>query len=1161
MSSYLDHPGEGYARPFILPRGSSNPKVYVVAEAGGREEAEQELTLVGVSGKLFDRAIVVSSCTKDDFRMWNVVPYRPIDEYERNRTPSDEDILKYSELIKIDIRKKKPKTILLTGKSAMTAFGINMSVGEARTRIFNFEEIPIYVTYHPSYVARNGGENSQSFGVLVSDIKRAYVGQVLQHEINNYKIVDVQEFDYVIEIFKSDEEVILDYEASGLNTYHYDYFIGGMALKGRTSKKCVYVNFYDFWLTPEERVFPEELRERIGKWLLSKHLVVFNLQYECSASLTFFKVYLRNVTDVLMMNRTLGYSGTLKEIATRRLGVNTWNSDVDEYNNHIIELIKRLKPSRKNPRKEWLFIKNGDGVKNIPVPSTIDEVIYWLKLAGSKKELIAEFEAFDKLIKKYINGDRYLKFCMRLFKLLTKRAEIKDLELRFTDIPIEIIAPYAIADADFTDKLKDNLWKEIESLKIERAAEIYNCQAKLGFEMESAGIAWDDELAAVLDKQYDKTAITCLRNLLMVPKFQKILPSPTLSTEEKNVPVAESSQDILKIQTETNVLNLMEFFNPRSTHVTTRERFNNLIVTPRLKFCMLLYEVFKEYQNSKEEAFHNYPVLGSILESIITLTNTDDRVASIDVLVMGSQKLGKTIQNHPENHPDLWRDDKGQKIHPPEIKAFIDFSNWKLSGMNAFVIEDLYNAWWHIAGIDVDNKDTWTDEFKWIYWFRLFKKVMKSHSTYVWGSVGRGTIALIDKKDVHKLHTVRYPGWKEKKSDDQIWIKETNFGVCTASTKRYQSGDHTVPWESELINLRISRFPDGVRVHYDYSQNEVRVLAKISNCKQLLERFEQGIDIHGSIAADVWQKPQKEISKAERRYSKMSTFAIVYGDTYQGFAVKFLSGNLNLAKYIFDNFYGSYPEIRTYIEDQHRFALQHGYVKTFFGDPLRDLGIPREALELSDWQKEEIIKNIYTRKVIFDRDRERDRMIRSLTGKALRNSQNWPIQSTSSTLAGLGAYYINEFIKDNNMTSRVDCFTHDSDDIDAQIADVPKILSVLPRYAVSELVKEFDLPIKTDFEIGVSGDESVELKHSKVDGPLIEAEFHDSKKTALESLEKRLTKYGVKCEISVEEETPNLRSMSELFVSRRAFALAMGEKRLLVSGHMKLDFSDVRRES
>jgi hypothetical protein len=974
--------------------------------------------------------------------------------------------------------------------------------------------------------------------------------------------VAIRNWEKVEKELEDDSEVVLDYEANSLNTYHNSYFIGGIALKGRKSKKCFYVNFYNFWRTPEEWPFPKELRERIGKWLLSKHLVVFNLQYECSASLNFFKVYLRNVTDVMMMNRTLGYSGSLKEIAARRLGATTWNSEVDEYNTRITELINRLKPYRKNPRAEWIFIRNGDPKKNIPIPSTIDEVVNWLTRVGSKKELIIEFESFNKLIKKFYSDEKYTKFCKRFFKLILTRAEAKDLELRFTDIPIEIIAPYAIGDVDFTDRLKDDLWKEIQTMKIERAAEIYNCQAKLGFEMESAGIAWDDELATSLDKKYSETATVCLRNLLMIPKFQKILPSPTLSTKDKDVVfISECSQDILQIQTETDTHNLMKFFNPRSTHIKTRDQFSNLIVTARLRVTMMLYEVFKEYQNSKEEAFNNYPILGPILESIITLERTEDRVSCIDALVKGSGKLGAMIQSHLENSPDLWRDDKGQKIHPPEIETFINFAKWQLPGMSAFVIEDLYNAWWHVAGINVDDRDTWTDEFKWIFWFRMFKKVMKSHSTYVWGNVGRGNIALINRSDVHKLSAVRFPGWKERKSEDQIWIKETQFGVCTAATKRYQSGDHTVPWESELINLRISRFKDGVRVHYDYSQNEVRVLAKISNCKSLLERFEQGIDIHGSIAADVWQKPQNQISKAERRYSKMSTFAIVYGDTFQGFAVKFLSGNLTLAKRIFDNFYGAYPEIRTFIEDQHRFALKHGYVKTFFGDPMRDIGLPREALDLNDWEKEEIIKNIYSRKVTFDRDRERDRVIRQMTGKALRNSQNYPIQSTSSTLAGLGAYYINEFLKDNNMTSRVDCFTHDSDDIDAQIADVPKILSVLPKYAVTELVREFDLPIKTDFEIGISGDESVELKESRVEGPLVEAKFHDSKKTAVESLEKRLSKYGVKCEIKVEEEVPNLRSMSELFVSRRAYALAMGETRMLVSGHMKLDFNNVRRES
>jgi uracil-DNA glycosylase family 4 len=70
-------------------------------------------------------------------------------EGKANRTPTDEEIKFYSIFVIQDIRKIKPRKILLAGASAMSAFGINMPVGAARLQTFNFEGIPTFCTYHP----------------------------------------------------------------------------------------------------------------------------------------------------------------------------------------------------------------------------------------------------------------------------------------------------------------------------------------------------------------------------------------------------------------------------------------------------------------------------------------------------------------------------------------------------------------------------------------------------------------------------------------------------------------------------------------------------------------------------------------------------------------------------------------------------------------------------------------------------------------------------------------------------------------------------------------------------------------------------------------------------------------------------------------------------
>jgi hypothetical protein len=782
-----------------------------------------------------------------------------------------------------------------------------------------------------------------------------------------------------------------------------------------------------------------------------------------------------------------------------------------------------------------------------------------------EKAIQLSLSRINNLAKKYYHGPRYAEFCQRYFKLLLFRSNARDDEIHYTDIPLEIIAPYAIEDVNSTDKIRDHLEKEIKECGLERGAEIYNSLAKLGFEMESAGIAWNDALASGLNDVYQQKAVSSLRSLLMIPRFQNILKSPNSKTGEK---IADCPQDILTIQTATNIKVLSAYFNPRSNHENTRRAFSALVTTGRLQFIVLMHEIFNDYKIDKEECANNFPVLTPILEGILECYRTEEgnekfkitaedvklRIAIVDNQVSKSEMLGNTIQSHKGNG-------KNQR-NRLELDLFIKYVKWRVTSLDSSVIEDLCSAFVDILGLNVDDPTTWCDEFQWIFWFRMYKKVMKSYSTYIWGNSGRGAVTRINKNNVYKLVHPRYLNWSQTIPDEQIWLKETKFGVCSTVTKRFQSGDHNVPSDSELMDLRVSRFPDGIIVHYDYSQTEIRVLAKIANEKKLLEAFQNEVDIHSFIASQIWRKPENEVTKAERRYSKSATFSIIYGDSPPNFAAKFLNGNVSLAKHIFDTFFGSFPSVKSYIDECHRLALTNGGVKTFFGDPIRNIGMPPEALALSNFEKKEIRHNVYSRKVRFGRIHKlKDRLIRKNTAKSLRNSQNYPIQSTASVLAGLGAYYINEYLRDRNRTSRICCFTHDSIDIDAQIADLPEILSVPPRFAVNELIREFDIPIKTDFEIGVSGGEMVGLRAVQVNEKIITCEFHDSKKSALDNVCGRFTDYGVKMTIEVTGEETVYRSMSELFSAKGAYALSMGTTQSVVTGKMKMDFSEVRRSN
>jgi DNA polymerase-1 len=130
-------------------------------------------------------------------------------------------------------------------------------------------------------------------------------------------------------------------------------------------------------------------------------------------------------------------------------------------------------------------------------------------------------------------------------------------------------------------------------------------------------------------------------------------------------------------------------------------------------------------------------------------------------------------------------------------------------------------------------------------------------------------------------------------------------------TRRWKSGVHTVPASTELMDLRTSRFKDGIIIHYDYSQMERRVLARIANESNMIKAFEEDKDIHNIIAQSIWQK--KEISETERRYSKNVVFATIYGDNPIGMAYKFFNGDLPKATQVYNNLFKDFPSIKEYI--------------------------------------------------------------------------------------------------------------------------------------------------------------------------------------------------------------------------------------------------------
>ena len=115
----------------------------------------------------------------------------------------------------------------------------------------------------------------------------------------------------------------------------------------------------------------------------------------------------------------------------------------------------------------------------------------------------------------------------------------------------------------------------------------------------------------------------------------------------------------------------------------------------------------------------------------------------------------------------------------------------------------------------------------------------------------------------------------------------------------------------------------------DYSQIELRILAHLSNCKNLKEAFESEEDIHTATAKRVFQL-EEEPNALQRRKAKAVNFGIIYGISDWGLADQ-LEIPVAEAKQIIKNFYESYPEVSDFFRKILDKAMKDGYVSTMYG--------------------------------------------------------------------------------------------------------------------------------------------------------------------------------------------------------------------------------------
>lgn len=217
----------------------------------------------------------------------------------------------------------------------------------------------------------------------------------------------------------------------------------------------------------------------------------------------------------------------------------------------------------------------------------------------------------------------------------------------------------------------------------------------------------------------------------------------------------------------------------------------------------------------------------------------------------------------------------------------------------------------------------------------------------------------------------------------------------------------------------------------DYSQIELRILAHMSGDKNMQEGFANGMDIHTSTAAQVFDMPADMITSEMRRAAKAVNFGIVYG--IGAFSLsKDIDVTVAEADRYIKNYLAKYPNVSRFMEKTVEDAKAKGYAETMYG---RRRTIP----ELKNSNK-------------------------NIQAFGKRAAMNAPIQGTAADIIKIAMIKVYRRLAAENLEARLILQVHDELIIEVSEKDAERAAAVLGEEMRG--AAKLDVPLTADVSQG-----------------------------------------------------------------------------------------------
>ena len=264
----------------------------------------------------------------------------------------------------------------------------------------------------------------------------------------------------------------------------------------------------------------------------------------------------------------------------------------------------------------------------------------------------------------------------------------------------------------------------------------------------------------------------------------------------------------------------------------------------------------------------------------------------------------------------------------------------------------------------------------------------------------------------------------------------TTYNQATTSTGRLSSTNpnlQNIPIrDEEGKEIRKAFIPDenSLFLSADYSQIELRIMAHLSQDRNMLEAFKLGQDIHTATAAKIYGVDLKEVTRDMRRKAKTANFGIIYGISTFGLAEQ-LSIPRAEAKELIEGYFTTFPDVKAYMEKSIAVARENKFVETIF-------------------HRKRFLPDIDSNNAI-------------VRGYAERNAINAPIQGSAADIIKVAMVQIHQRFREENLKSRMIMQVHDELNFNVFSDEMDKVRQIV----VEEMENAVELRVPLIAECGI----------------------------------------------------------------------------------------------